>query len=148
MKRNLVSVLAGILVFFCSFNNLFAEDLKFNGSLDVGYFSRYISGFNGMTVYDDPVFQQSIGVTVEPLGLYIKAWSSYSPKSGFNNDFGDEVDYIIGIYRKVGKIGCDISYAFYNVYDLDDTAGDLHALVLHLDLPEVFSGHTQYMVLK
>lgn len=135
MKKYLVSIVAGILV-LCSFNNLFAEEMKFSGSLDIGYFSHYV-GWPGTTVYDDSVFQQSIGATLDPLGLYVKAWSSYSPKNGFNSDFGDEIDYIIGIYQKFGKIGVDVSYTFYNMYNMNNTTGDLHALVLHIDSPEI-----------
>ena len=137
MKKCLVFLVV-IFMFVCSFNsNLFAEDVELHGSLNVGYFSHFVGGLTGAVIYDDPVLQQSVGITVESLGLYTKVWSSYSPESGFNKDFGDEVDYIIGIYRKIGKVGCDISYAFYNMYDMDDTTGDLHALALHLDLPEI-----------
>ncbi len=136
MKKYLY-FLAGTLIFCFSTCNLFAEDLKLSGSLDVGYYSRYVC--SGVTLYNDHVFQQSIGVRIEPLGLYTRIWSSYSPKGGFNSDFGDEIDYIIGIYRIFKGVGIDISYSFYNMFNVENTAGDLHALVLRLDLLEVFS---------
>ena len=76
-------------------------------------------------------------MAVEPLGLYVMGWLSCSIND-FNDNYGTEADYIIGIHRIFGKVGVDVSYAFYNMYDIDNTAGDLHALILHLDLPEVF----------
>ncbi|MEA2088455.1 MAG: hypothetical protein U9O55_01265 [Patescibacteria group bacterium] len=113
------------------------KDLKLHGSLGVGYFSQYI-GWPSCANYDDSVFQQSINVTVEQLGLYVKGWSSVS-LNGFNDNYGTEIDYITGIYRTVGKVEIDVSYVFYNMYNINNTKGDLHALILHLDLPKIFS---------
>ncbi len=139
MKKFLV-VWAIVLMFLFPVSYVQAEDSRFKATLDFGYFSHYIGGVNGMTLYDHSVFQQSLTLSDTLSGLYIKLWSSYSPKGGFNSDFGDEIDYIIGIYRTFydGKLGIDMGYAFYNLYDVKNTEGDLHAIYLNVNLPEVY----------
>ena len=132
-------ILVGVFMFLFSTAVVQAEEARLKANLSFGYFSRYIGGVNEKTVHDHSVFQQSLAFTDIPSGLYLKLWSSYSPKGGWNSGSGDEIDYIAGIYRTFydGKLGIDLGYAFYNLYDVKNTEGDLHAVYLTVDLPEI-----------
>ena len=137
MKRCL-SILIGVLVFLFSVSFVQAEERRISANLNLGYYSDYISGMHGLTIHDHPVLQQSIALNDNPSGLYVKVWSSYSPKGGINSDFGDELEYIAGIAMNFGRVGVDVGYAFYNLYDIKNTEGDLHAVYLNLDLPKIY----------
>lgn len=136
MKKFSVIVVS-ILMFLISAIFAQAEGVRLKTNLDFGYSSHFVGGLSGFTIYDHSVFQQSITLTDNPSGLYLKLWSSYSPRGGINSDFGDEVDYIIGIYKTLHGIGFDVGYVFYNLYDMKNTKGDLHAVYLTVDLPEI-----------
>jgi len=133
-------ILVGVFMLLFSAAIAQAEEARLKANLNFGYFSRYIGGVNDKTLHDHSVFQQSIKLADTPTGLYFQIWSSYSPKGGINSDFGDEIDYIVGIYRNFydGKLGIDMGYAFYNLYDLKNTEGDLDIIYLKVDLPEVY----------
>lgn len=135
MKR--ILIVAVIAVLLCA--GLAQAETKISGSLDIVYLSRYMSGNSGGMVYEDPVFQQSVTISVDPLGLYLMPWFSCSPNGNCNEDLGDEWDYILGIHRTYGGVDIDLSYAYYNLIKLGDSAGDLHAIVLRTDFPSVAS---------
>ena len=128
-------ILVGVFMLLFSAAIAQAEEARLKANLDFGYFSRYIGGVNDKTLHDHSVFQQSIKLADTPTGLYFQIWSSYNPKGGINSDFGDEIDYIVGIYRNFydGKLGIDMGYAFYNLYDLKNTEGDLDIIYLKVD---------------
>lgn len=120
---------------------------KLTGEINAGFFSEYIGGLSGSTAFPHPVFQQSIKATLEPLGFYAKIWNSYSPKGGPNSDFGDEIDYFIGVQRKIGKFSLDVGYVYYDFYKLGHHKGDLQALSLNVDFPDI-KGVTPYVNLE
>lgn len=110
---------------------------RLSGNLRVGYYNRYITNIGGITAFDHPVFQKNLEVSDAKTGLYGVVWSSFSPKGGFNSDFGDEIDYIIGIRRDFfnGQFGVDFGYGYLNLFDLEKSHGDLHQLYLFLYPP-------------
>ena len=115
------------------------EKIQIRGDLEFGFYSQYIGSVTGSTIHDKPVFQQSFKLSVEPLGLYTKVWNSYSPKGGWNSDYGDEVDYVIGLRRRiVGEWNIDFGYAFYDMYKMGQIKGDLHGLYAGLDFPKIY----------
>jgi len=114
------------------------KGMQIHGNLEFGFYSQYIGSVTGSTIFDKPVFQQSVELSVEPLGVYGKLWSSYSPKGGWNSDFGDEVDYALGIRKSVGKWNFDLGYAFYDMYKVGQIKGDLHALYGWVGFPKIY----------
>ena len=135
MKR-VVVILTTVLVFGAAVS--YAKDLEFHGTLEFGSFSQYVGGTSGATFFNKPVFQQSFELNTKPLGLYVKVWNSVSPKGGWNSDFGDEIDYILGIRRSLGKgWDIDVGYAFYDLHKVGQIKGDLHAVYGWLGFPKV-----------
>lgn len=142
MKKSLIFAVGVVLLIV----GLVQAETKISGSLDVAYISLYMGGNSGGMVYEDPVFQQSVTISVEPLGLYLMPWFSCSPNGNCNEDPGDEWDYILGIHRTYGEVDIDLSYTYYNLIRLGDSVGDLHAIVLRTDFPEVMSVKTYLSV--
>lgn len=141
MKKIFTAVLAVLVAFFFAFGAATAatkeEKLSVNAFLDVSWVSQYIGGMGGGTVFDKDAFQQSLAFTVEPIGLYACVWNSYSPSGGYNSDYGDEYDVFVGIKRSWGGVKFDLGYAFYNMYNLRNTRGDMHGLYFKTEFPEV-----------
>jgi len=112
---------------------------EIHGRAEVGFFSQYIGGMTGSTIFDKPVLQQSIELSMDPLGIYGKIWNSYSSKGGWNNgDYGDEIDYALGIRKSVGEWNFDIGYALYDMYKVGRIEGDLHALYGWMGFPKIY----------
>lgn len=138
MKKILLAVLAVATLFF-SVNSNAAEEPKFSVALDAAYYSHYVGEISGNVSHDNSVFQQSVTLTHNPSGIYALVWNSYSPKGGVNSDYGDEVDYIIGFSKEIRGFTVDAGYAFYDLHKIGHTEGDLHALYLNVDAPEIHS---------
>lgn len=126
-----------VLIILTTISVVSIQAFSLDGTLDFRYSSKYMGGA-GQILYDHHVLQKDVMFSVEPIGLYGVVWSSYSPRNGINQDFGDEIDFILGISSPVWKLEMDLSYSYYNCYDINDTEGDLHALVLVTDFPEIY----------
>lgn len=139
MKKIQVSLLVLIWMLFSFTNIAGAKDVELKADLDVGYFSKYVGGTTGGNFFDHSVFQQSLKITAEweTTKLYLMFWKSYSPKGGINSDYGDEDDFIAGIIKHYKYVTIDAAYSFYNCYDLSNTKGDLHALSIRFDFPNI-----------
>jgi hypothetical protein len=129
MKKTVILIVSAILIAINAGASL-------TGVLDLGYKSVYVSSPGG-TLYNDSVFQQDI-ILEAPLGLYGIFWSSYSPEKGINSDFGDEIDFILGIYQERFKLGFNFSYIYLNAWDINSTEVDFNLFVLNVDLPKLF----------
>ena len=121
--------------------------MALRGTLDIGYYSQYISSMSGATAYDKSDFQESFTLSLEPVGLYFSAWDAYSPNGSFNGDFGDEIDYTLGIKRQLKGFTFNAGYAFYNMYNLKNVKGDLHGIFLNTQFPKVY-GITPFLNLE
>lgn len=143
MKRFVAAIAIVVAAFFA--NNAQAEGGSFSGEAKISVHSAYVAGAIGATLYDHPVMQQSLTVTHNPSGMYASIWSSYSPNG--REDFGDEVDYSVGIARKIGRFSVDVGYAFYDMAKVGQVKGDLHALYLNLDFPTA-KGITPFVYLE
>ena len=129
MKKFFITGIAMMMV--VAFSSAQAGRIK--ADLDLGYFSRYVYGMSGQTIYDHSVFQQSVTLTDAPTGLYGQIWLSYSPKNGPNDDPGDEMDFVVGIYNSFHRVNFDVEYAFYDLQDMEVTRDGLHMLRLYLE---------------
>lgn len=121
------------------------KEAMLSGVIESSGYSAYVAGMGGAVLYDDPVVQASVTVSHNPSGLYVNIWGSHSPNG--HGDFGDEVDYAVGIERAIGSFNVDAGYSFYDMYKVGKVEGDLHALYLTLCLPEVY-GITPFISLE
>lgn len=143
--KKIIFVLATVSMFIVSFSEARAENnpvseinkskvsesaLKLGGKMEIGLFSQYVTT-SSLTVFDKPVFQQSLELGVEPWGVYGKVWSSYSPKDGWNSDRGDEMNYLIGL----NKGFFDIGYAFCDFHKIGKLEGDMHVFYGSVNFP-------------
>jgi len=136
MKKTVIGL---CLMSFFGFATTAQAEVKVSGSLDIAYYSDYIGAISGQNIYDHSVFQQSLLVNFAPANIYAMVWSSYSPRGGFDSDFGDEVDWVIGITRSYFGVDFDLSYTYYDLYDIGDNDGDLHGIFLVMDFPQIIS---------
>ena len=134
-----VMFFAVLIIFYCVTISVASEEPQFSVNMGIAYYSRYVSEINGNVVYDSPVSQQSVTLTHNSSGIYAEVWNSYSPKDGANSDFGDELDYSIGISKEVKGFTVDAGYAFYDLYKIGHVEGDLHAIYLNVDALEIHS---------
>jgi len=126
----LLSLFAVLL--FCVQSSWAGEN--FSVSLNAGYYSKYV-GSAGNTIYAKSVFQQSLSATYVPLGVYGCAFHSYSPEGGPNKDWGDELDYGLGISHKINSLIIDFSCSYLDLMKIGETDGNLYALAINLALP-------------
>ncbi len=115
--------------------------MDLNGSLDISSYSHYIGGTTGQALFDHSVIQGSIKIQTEApgdYGIYSKLWCSYSPKGGFDDDFGDEVNYAAGFWKIFRGLTFDLSYWYYDLIEINKSKGDLHAIYLAVDFPDCY----------
>jgi hypothetical protein len=124
-----------------------SESPKITGFIRVGYYSQYVGNKSGATYHDKPVFQQTTIIRVEPWGVYAGAESTYSPKGGFNSDYGDEMDYYVGVKRKLGKLEFDLGYGYYDVIKFFRAKDDFHGPYIIVTFPEIYK-LTPYVYLE
>jgi len=136
--------LAAILcmIFIAIFpSDSFSEDhgLEITGALSGSYANAYIGCVPGSTAYDGSVYQGDLEIDfkIYETIFYLELWNSYSPHDGANKDWGDEIDYITGVKKKIGEFSFDLSYMYYNFANLKNTEGDLHAIYLNMDFQEI-----------
>jgi len=108
------------------------------GELGFSFYNKYVGCTDGQVYFNKPVVQGSLLVSHEPTGIYAEIWSSYSPTGGWNSDFGDEIDFSVGIEREIIGLTIDAGYSYYNLHNLKHIAGDLHALHLNVDFPSTY----------
>lgn len=113
------------------------KTFEFSASMDV--LSKYVGGLTGAEIYDGFVIQPSVTLAHIPSGIYANIWTSYSPDGGFSSDYGDEIDYTIGIAHQIGSVSFDFYYAFYDVGRLNTLEeGDAHALGMRANFPKIW----------
>lgn len=136
---NRIIILVGILFLFVSPALAEKNEKRFEVGVNVEHNSRFMGNPAGGTIYEHDVYQSSITITDKPTGIYGGVWWSVSPRGGTNDDFGDEIDYFLGIHRTVLEwFEIDAGYAYYNLQDIKNTEGDLHHLHLTMSLPTIF----------
>lgn len=134
-KFGAILVLVAAMVFSASFVSAEEKEKTFSVDISTAFLSQYVGGLSGSVAHDDFVIQPDITVTHNPSGLYFDMWGSYSPNG--REDFGDEIDYIVGISRDIGSVNLGIYYAYYNCYKLGEhTDGDVHAVGTTITLPK------------
>lgn len=138
MKKGLILLVSAMVIFSVSF--VYAEDdSMFDFDTSVSSYSQYVGGLSGAIFYDSLVIQPSFTLSHDPSGAYVNLWGSYSPQGGFDSDYGDEVDYIVGINQDIGPVNFDIYYAYYNCYKVSEHSdGDVHAIGTVIGFPEFF----------
>jgi hypothetical protein len=139
MKKVMILLVSAMVIFSVNFS-LAEEDPMFSFDASVSGYSQYVGGLSGMVFYDDSVIQPSLTLLHDPSGVYANLWGSYSPKDGFDSDYGDEVDYTLGVNRDISSVNLDVYYAYYNCYKLNKNSdGDVHAVGTILTFPEVWT---------
>jgi len=149
MKKMVGLVVAVVLSLFGFMNpTLSAEEEKgMEFSTSVGYFSQYVGPF-GATFYDKGVVQADVSLA-HSSGLHLTVWGSISADGGWNSDFGDEVDLIVGFTKVLGPIEVDLGGAYYDVLKVGSFDGeDIYAATLNVCAPEVFLGLTPFAVVE
>jgi hypothetical protein len=135
--------LMAMFVFFPANVSFAEDDPVFSFDASISAYNEYVGCLSGATFHDEAVIQPSLTVSHNPSGLYANLWASYSPEGGFNSDYGDEVDYIVGINQAIGLVNVDVYYAYYNCYELDRHGdGDVHAIGMTVSFPEIWSIET------
>lgn len=141
MKTRMIFLLAMMAMTMVSLakNSFAQEDRAFGVSTSVSAYSQYVGCLSGEIFHDEFVIQPSITLTHNPSGLYANLWGSYSPDGGFNSDYGDEVDYVVGINQDIGSVSVNAYYAYYNCYKLNrHSTGDVHAIGTTVAFPQVW----------
>ena len=136
MKKIAVVIALVAMMLFAGLAGAEEKAPAFTGSVDVGWYNQYMDEVSGATNFNKPVIQPSVTVSHKS-GVYLNLWNSYSPKGGFNSDFGDEADVSLGLEKEFGKFKFDAGYSYVNLQNLRNTEGDLHAVYLYLDGPAV-----------
>lgn len=108
------------------------------GEVGMDFFSRYVCGTSGSVAYNRPVVQGNVKLSVEPLGIYFKAWGSGALTQDGGNRFGNEIDLIVGIARPIWIFKVDFGYAYYDLHPQFRGRGDLHAVFGTISLPNRF----------
>ena len=107
--------------------------------------SRFVGYVSGLPVYRRPVAQGSLLLSSND-GPYLKFWWSKGLTQDGGNKFCDERDYIVGFRRNVGILSVDLSYAYYDLYKLMRSMGDLHAFRANIGIPNKYV--TPYFALE
>lgn len=141
MKKFFAVLVAVAIFVFCS-TAVWAEESEkekiLTGELGFSFYNKYVGATDGQVYFNKPAVQGSLLVSHKPSGIYAEIWSSYGPSSGWNSDFGDEIDFSVGIEREIASLTIDVGYSYYNLHNLKHTAGDLHALYINVDFPEIY----------
>ncbi|MDD5590003.1 MAG: hypothetical protein PHQ47_02415 [Candidatus Portnoybacteria bacterium] len=149
MKRRLVFVVM-VLFFAANAPVALAENSKFYGRINFGFYSNYIGGLTGSRAFNHPVFQQSLALGLKNPYVDVEGevWSSVSPRGGFNSDSGDEIDYSINFSREFAGFRLGLGYNFFDLYRLGRINGDLHAICFNVVSPPVFKYLSFYLILE
>lgn len=137
MKKIFTVLLA--VAFLCSLTAMAMAGERekiLTGYINTGIFSKYVC--NGATPYKHSVIQPAVGIAYEPLGLYAEIWGSYSPKGGWDSDFGDEIDYTIGWAPEYKGFKLDVGYSYFNMISLKNATGDLHDFYVSIVTPAIY----------
>lgn len=88
----------------------------------------------GFVLHKNPVIQTDLFVTL-PHGLYFDVWGSKSlDGSSSTCDFGNEIDYTLGLVKKLGRLRLDVGVAYYDICKLfGSPKGDVLELFGQLD---------------
>lgn len=124
-----------------------AAEKSVDVTVDVALLTKYIGGLSGSTIFDEPVIQPLVAVTHKPTGLYAKGWASYSPRGGFDSDFGDEFDIYTGVKKTFAGFTFDFGVAYYNTAKFGSSKEDFYGIYLITDFP-TFAGITPYLWLE
>jgi hypothetical protein len=152
VKKSILALILAV-VFVVPFIS-FAEDnnpkkIEITGTLSETYLNAYIGGTPGSIVYDHPVLQSDleIDLAIKETVFYLELWHSYSPNGGENNDWGDEIDYIAGIKKKIGEFSFDVNFSYFNFADMKNMKGDLYSVNFNADFPKILEV-TPYLTIE
>lgn len=124
-----------------------AGEKKFWGNINLGWFSQdngkigsYLYGSRGGD------FQNFGNINFGNKDIYGTAgvWHSLSPNGGMNSDKGDEMQYYLGITKRINfspyYANFSLIYTYYNFSGLnkglDNSKGDIHGLAFWFSVPE------------
>lgn len=130
--KKFFAVLVAIFV-FCSTAVWAGEGEKtFSISSELGCFSSVVVETTGEVVSKKPGCEPSITLTHNSSGLYVSALGYYLSGEGLA-----EIDLYLGKAGEIKGIKYDAGAGFYNLKSLGSTRGDLIALYLNMEFPEV-----------
>lgn len=100
--------------------------------------SAYV-GDDGGVYYRGLVVQPCLTLTHNTSGIYASVWGSIAPgqsptsDNGPGNNFGNEVDFILGWAKDFNKVKVDLSGAYYKLFPLNEWGnGDIYSANLKL----------------
>lgn len=85
--------------------------------------SSYVLMDNAGLFYDDPVIQGDITAAFSN-GTYACIWFSTSPDTGWGEDWGDEIDFIVGWAGDIGN-GFKMNASVFYFYEPEETFPDI-----------------------
>ncbi|TAK96859.1 hypothetical protein EPO05_00725 [Patescibacteria group bacterium] len=148
--KKIIGMVAALALVFGFAKPILAEEEKEKGtefSVEVAYFSQYIGPF-GATYYDKGVVQADLGF-VHPSGFHVDVWGSYSSDGGWNSDFGDELDLIVGVTKTLGPIEIDLGAAYYDLLKVGKLdSEDVYGATLKVSAPETLLGLTPFVAVE
>ncbi|HPN54565.1 MAG TPA: hypothetical protein PLB52_01390 [Candidatus Moranbacteria bacterium] len=138
MKKTVLVVAMVMMIFSASFAKAEEEITKpepmFSVSGELFVRSAYV-GDDGSVYYRGLVIQPSIIISHNPSGFYIGMWGSGAPgknptsDNGEGNNFGNEVDFLAGWGKEIGKATINFDYAYYKLFPLNKWGtGDIHSI--------------------
>lgn len=113
-------LLSAVIAVLATFTG-YSRSQDFTTNLD--YKSTYVLMDNAGVFYDDPVIQGDITASFKS-GAYICLWFSTSPDSGWGEDLGDEIDFIVGWSGNIGN-GFSLNTSVFYFYEPEQTFGDI-----------------------
>jgi len=111
-----------ICIFLCS--TAYAHDPQIIVRLD--YSSKYVYSFGGLGS-DSPSFQPNIEADWHN-GLYVGTLG-FMGFDGYNDGTDDEWNHYAGWHKNFKHLSLDLSYWYYQLYDLGEGSDDVHAFV-------------------
>lgn len=116
----------------------YAGESRININVNAGFFSKYVGNITGVESSKYPSTQQIITISDTKTGIYGGIWNAVNMGKGYNKDFGSEQDFFLGIVKKYSEITINTGIAYYNLYNLSLSRGDLVAIYLHPTFPKIW----------
>lgn len=105
--------------------------------------NKYLAFGSGAVLYDKPVVQSDLFVSMEN-GLYIDLWNSKSFEGSWGGNLGDEVDYGLGWAGSIGKgFGMDIGTTYFDEPTIF-TLGSGDILYSHVKVSRAFKPFAKF----
>lgn len=106
--------------------------------------SQYLGSDTGTRLHDKPVVQSNLNVQLKN-GFYLNLWGSKSlDREPPAENFGNEIDYMVGWTGAVGPINADLNVAYWDISDrlLFQGHGDVVQLTIEVSKEFGFGVHT------